>query len=186
MNTQEASRSGVDTEHASFANSTARRLMSLKGDKTVVIDRPPPSLKVMNRSLQGWSQPTEHQTEHTEHTEHQTTSKEGIIKVVCSCLSDFLEMFIVYSFPLVLLTRLHNKMTSLPKVVQNLKFSEQTENGYLFQERKVLKEMLKELSSGKGIQILRMDLTGVKAVFITLLAPFLTNTYKLLFLDINS
>ena len=180
MNIQEASRSGVDTEHASFANSTARRLMSLKGDKTVVIDRPPPSLKVMNRSLQDWSQ------EPTEHTEHQTTSKGGIIKVVCSCLSDFLEMFIVYSFPLVLLTRLHNKMTSLKEVVQNLKFSEQTENGYLFQERKVLKEMLKELSSGKGIQILRMDLTGVKAVFITLLAPFLTNTYKLLFLDINS
>ena len=182
MNIQEASRSGVDNEHASFANSTARRLMRLKGDKTVVIDRLPPSLKVMNRSLQGWSQPTEHQTEHTE---HQTTSKEGIIKVVCSCLSDFLEMFIVYSFPLVLLTRLHNKMKSLPEVVQNLKFSDQTENRYLFRERKVLKEMLKELSSGKGIQILRMDLTGVKAVFITLLAPFLTTTYKLLFLDIQ-
>ena len=76
-------------------------------------------------------------------------------------------------------------MTSLKEVVQNLKFSEQTENGYLFQERKVLKEMLKELSSGKGIQILRMDLTGVKAVFITLLAPFLTTTYRLLFLDIQ-
>ena len=179
MNVQEASRSGVNTEHAIFANSTARRLMRLKGDKTVVIDRPRPSSKVMNRSLQGWSQ------EPTEHTEHQTTSKGGIIKVVCSCLSDFLEMFIVYSFPLVLLTRLHNKMTSLPEVVQNLKFSEQTENGYLFREREVLKEMLKELSSGKGIQILRMDLTGVKAVFITLLAPFLTNTYKLLFLDIR-
>ena len=179
MNVQEASRSGVDTEHAIFANSTARRLMRLKDDKTVVIDRPRPSSKVMNRSLQGCSQ------EPTEHTEHQTTSKGGIIKVVCSCLSDFLEMFIVYSFPLVLLTRLHNKMTSLPEVVQNLKFSEQTENGYLFRERKVLKEMLKELSSGKGIQILRMDLTGVKAVFITLLAPFLTNTYKLLFLDIR-
>ncbi|XP_074620244.1 uncharacterized protein LOC141879040 [Acropora palmata] len=179
MNIQEASRSGVDTEHAIFANSTARRLMRLKGDKTVVIDRPRPSSKRMNRSLQGWSQ------EPTEHTEHQTTSKGGIIKVVCSCLSDFLEMFIVYSFPLVLLARLHNKMTSLPEVVQNLKFSEQTENGYLFRERKVLKEMLKELSSGKGIQILRMDLTGVKAVFITLLAPFLTTTYKLLFLDIQ-
>ena len=179
MNVQEASRSGVDTEHAIFANSTARRLMRLKDDKTVVIDRPRPSSKVMNRSLQGCSQ------EPTEHTEHQTTSKGGIIKVVCSCLSDFLEMFIVYSFPLVLLTRLHNKMSSLPEVVQNLKFSEQTENGYLFRERKVLKEMLKELSSGKGIQILRMDLTGVKAVFITLLAPFLTNTYKLLFLDIR-
>ena len=179
MNIQEASRSGVDTKHAIFANSTARRLMRLKGDKTVVIDRLPPSLKVMNRSLQGWSQ------EPKEHTEHQTTSKWGILKVVCSCLSDFLEMFIVYSFPLVLLTRLHNKMTSLKEVVQNLKFSEQTENAYLFRERKVLKEMLKELSSGKGIQILRMDLSGVKAVFITLLAPFLTTTYKLLFLDIQ-
>ena len=180
MKIQGAPRSGVDTENAIFANSTARRLMRLKGDQTVVIDRPPPSSKVMNRTHQGWSQ------EPTEPTEHRTTSKAIIImKVVCSCLSDFLEMFIVYSFPLVLLTRLHNKMTSLREVVQNLKFSEQIKKGYLFQERKILKEMLKDLSSGKGIQILGMDLTGVKAVFISLLMPFLTTTYKLLFLDIQ-
>ena len=174
VNIKEASRGEVDTENA---NSTASSLR-LNGGETLLTIRPPRLSKVMNRGQEGWFQ------EITERTELVTTWQ-GIVKVVFGGLSDFLEMFIVYSFPLVLLTRLHNKMTTLPEVVQNLKFSEQRESGYLFQDKKVLKEMLKVFSSGKGIQILRMNLTGVKAVFITLLTPFLTTAYHLLFLDIK-
>ncbi|XP_068734898.1 uncharacterized protein [Montipora capricornis] len=115
----------------------------------------------------------------------QETSWHGVVKVVFSGLSDFLQMFILYSFPLVLLTRINNAMRSLPEVVQNLKFSEQSAGGFLFQRRETLKEMLKELSSGSGIKILRMNLTGVKAALITLLMPFLTTAFNLLFLDIH-
>ena len=86
---------------------------------------------------------------------------------------------------MVLLTGLHNEMTSLSEVVQNLEFAEQIENGYLFQGRRVLKDILKDLSSGKGIQILRMNLTAVKAVFITLLMPFLTTAFSLLSSDVK-
>ena len=177
VNIKEASRGGVDTENAILANSTASSLR-LKGGETLLTIRPPQLSKVMNRGKEGWFQ------EITERTELETTWQ-GIVKVVFGGLSDFLEMFIVYSFPLVLLARLHNKITSLPEVVQNLTYTEQIESGSLFQERKVLKEMLKEFSSGKGIQILRMNLTGVKAVFITLLMPFLTTAINLLCLDIK-
>ena len=176
-NIKKASGGGVDTENATLANSTASSLR-LEGGETLLAIRPPQLSKVMHRGQEGWFQ------EMTERTELETTWQ-GIVKVFFGGLSDFLEMFIVYSFPLVLLTKLHNKMTSLPEVVQNLKFSEQIERSYLFQDKKVLKEMLKVFSSGKGIQILRMNLTGVKAVFITLLMPFLTTAFNLLFLDIK-
>ena len=169
MNIKEASRRGVDTKNVILANSTASS-WRLKGGETLQIIRAPPLLKVKNIKQKDW------QLE---------TTWNGIIMVVCGGLSDFLEMFIVYCFPLVLLTRLHNEMTSLPEVVQNLTYTEQIEGGYLFQEKEVLKEMLEVFSSGKGIQILRMNLTGLKAVFITLLTPFLTTTVNLLFLDIN-
>ena len=169
------SRSGVDTENAIFENLNSSSL-HLKGGEILLIIHPPQLSKGLNGRRQVQIQKL------TESTE---TSWQGIVVVVCGGVSDFLEMFIVYSFPLVLLTRLHNKMTSLPEVVQNLPFAEQIRNGYLFQERRVLKEMLRDLSSAKGIQILRMNLTGVKAVFITLLMPFLSTAFHLLFLDIK-
>ena len=173
MDIPAASRSGIDTD-AILANFKASTLQ-LKGDETPLNIRPPPS-PVINSSLpQVWAG----------EGSAEGGSLSGIIKVLFEGLSDFLEMFIVYNFPLVLLARLHNKITSLPEVVQNLKFSEQIESGSLFQDKKVLKEMLKEFSSGKGIQILRMNLTGVKAVFITLLMPFLTTTINLLILHVK-
>ena len=168
---------GASDRNVILSNSTASSLR-LNGGETLLIIRPPQLSEVMNSKGQDL------RPELTEPSKLET-SWNGIIIVVCDGLSRFLEMFIVYCFPLVLLTGLHNEMTSLSEVVQNLKFAEQIENGFLFQERRVLKDILKDLSSGKGIQILRMDLTGVKAVFISLLAPFLTTTYKLLFLDVK-
>ena len=177
MSIKEASRGGVNTEIMILTNSTGRSLR-LNGGESLLIIRPPQLSKVTNSRKQALRR------ELTEQTKLETLPN-GIIMVVCSGLSDLLEMLIVYSFPLVLLISLHNEMRSLPEVVQNLEFAEQIENGYLFQERRVLKEMLKDLSSGRGIQILRMNLTAVKAVFITLLMPFLTTAYNLLFLDIK-
>ncbi|XP_068702894.1 uncharacterized protein [Montipora foliosa] len=145
------------------------------GEVALILRLPPKALNTRERVL---SQLVKTRTV-------QETSWRGVVKVVFSGLSDFLEMFILYSFPLVLLTRIHNAMRSLPEVVQNLKFSEQRAEGFLFQSRETLKEMLKELSSGSGIKILRMNLTGVKAALITLLMPFLTTAFNLLFLDIH-
>ena len=169
------SRSGVDTENTIFENLNSSSL-HFKGGEILLVIYPPQLSKGLNSRRQVQIQKLIENTE---------ISWQGIVVVVCGGVSDFLEMFIVYSFPLVLLTRLHNKMTSLPEVVQNLPFAEQIRNGYLFQERRVLKEMLKDLSSAKGIQILRMNLTGVKAVFITLLMPFLSTAFHQLFSDIK-
>ena len=168
---------GASDRNVILSNSTASSLR-LNGGETLLIIRPPQLSEVMNSKEQDL------RPELTEPSKLET-SWNGIIIVVCDGLSSFLEMFIVYSFPLVLLTGLHNEMTSLSEAVQNLEFAEQIENGFLFQERRVLKDMLKDLSSGKGIQILRMNLTAVKAVFITLLMPFLTTAFNLLFLDVK-
>ena len=176
MRIKGASRTGVDTGNVILSNSTARSLR-LNGGEILII-RPPQLSEAMNRKEQGL------RPELTGPTKLETSWK-GITIVVCEGLSCFLEMFIVYSFPLVLLTGLHNEMTSLSEVVQNLEFAEQIENGYLFQGRRVLKDILKDLSSGKGIQILRMNLTAVKAVFITLLMPFLTTAFSLLSSDVK-
>ena len=176
-NIKKASRNDVNTGNAIFMNSTARSLRLDEGEGLHSI-RSPQLFTVMESRKQAWRR------EVTEQTKIET-SWQGIIIVFCGGLSDFLEMFIVYSLPLVLLTRLHNKMTSLSDVVQNLEFAEQIEKGFLFQGRRVLKDILKDLSSGKGIQILRMNVTGVKAVFITLLTPFLTTAFNLLFLDVK-
>ena len=162
---------------AIFVNSTASSLRLDEGEGLHSI-RSPQLFTVMESRKQAWRR------EVTEQTKIET-SWQGIIIVFCGGLSDFLEMFIVYSLPLVLLTRLHNKMTSLSDVVQNLEFDEQMEKRFLFQGRRVLKDILKDLSSGKGIQILRMNVTGVKAVFITLLTPFLTTAFNLLLLDVK-
>ena len=86
---------------------------------------------------------------------------------------------------LVFLAKLHKIMTSLPEVVRGLKFSEQRENGYLFQNKQILDEMLEDLSTGRGIRILGMNLTGVKAVLVTLLMPFLTTAIHLLLLHVD-
>lgn len=113
------------------------------------------------------------------------TDVNGFVKIGCSALGDFLEMFVLYSLPLVFLAKLHKIMTSLPQVVRGLKFSEQTENGYLFQNEQVLDKMVADLSTGRGIQILGMNLTGVKAVLVTLLMPFLTTAIHLLLLHVD-
>lgn len=113
------------------------------------------------------------------------TDVAGITKIVCANLGDFVEMLVLYSLPLFFLAKLHKIMTSLPEVVQDLKFSEQTTNGYLFQNKQIMDEMKGDLSTGRGIQILRMNLTGIKAALLTLLMPFLTTAIHLLFLHVD-
>lgn len=119
-----------------------------------------------------------------QHTEYKTDVI-GVVKIACGALGDFLEMFVLYSLPLVFLAKLHKIMRSLPEVVQVLKFSEQREKGYLFQNRQILDEMLADLSTARGVQILRMNLTGVKAALLTLLMPLLTTAVHLLFLHVD-
>lgn len=119
-----------------------------------------------------------------DHTEY-LTDVNGIVKFACGALADLLEMIILYSLPLWFLAKLHKVMRSLPEVVQVLKFSEQRENGYLFQDRQILKDMLEDLSRARGIQILGTNLTGVRAAVMTLLMPFLTTASHLLFLHIH-
>ena len=109
----------------------------------------------------------------------------GVAKIICSNLGDFLEMVMLYSLPLVFLAKLHKIITSLPEVVQKLKFIDQMEKGYLFQNEEVLKKMKRDLSTGRGVQILRMNLTGIKAALLTLLMPFLTTTIHLLFVHVD-
>lgn len=109
----------------------------------------------------------------------------GIAKIICGNLGDFLEMVMLYSLPLVFLAKLHKIMTSLSEVVQDLKFSEQKKNGYLFQNQQIQDEVKEDLSTGRGIQILRMNLTGIKAALLTLLMPFLTTAIHLLFLHVD-
>ncbi|KAL9972028.1 hypothetical protein ACROYT_G018267 [Oculina patagonica] len=119
-----------------------------------------------------------------EHTVSKTDVA-GITKIFFANLGDFLEMLVLYSLPLVFLAKLHKIMRSLPEVVQKLKFSDQMEKGYLFQDKQILDEMNGDLSTGRGVQILRMNLTGVKAALLTLLMPFLTTTIHLLFLHVD-
>ena len=119
-----------------------------------------------------------------EHTEY-LTDVNGTLKLACGALADLLEMIILYSLPLWFLVKLHKVMRSLAEVVQVLRFSEQRENGYLFQDHQILDEMLSDLSSARGVQILRMNLTSVKAAVMTLLMPFLTTAVHLLFLHIH-
>ena len=113
------------------------------------------------------------------------TDVAGIAKIICANLGDFVEMLVLYSLPLFFLAKLHKIMTSLPEVVQDLKFSEQTRYGYLFQNKQIQDEVKGDLSTGRGIQILRMNLTGIKAALLTLLMPFLTTAIHLLFLHVD-
>lgn len=126
-------------------------------------------------------------TEHRPPQKHNVTKTDvaGIAKIICSNLGDFLEMVMLYSLPLVFLAKLHKIITSLSEVVRKLKFSDQMENGYLFQNEEVLEKMNRDLSKGRGVQILRMNLTGIKAALLTLLMPFLTTTIHLLFLHVD-
>ena len=119
-----------------------------------------------------------------EHTEKLTDVKE-VLRIGCSALGDFLEMLVLYTLPLVFLAKLHKIMTSLPEVVGDLKFSEQREAGYLFQNEEILDKMVATLSTGRGIQIMGMNLTGVKTALVTLLLPFLTTAIHLLLLHVD-
>lgn len=113
------------------------------------------------------------------------TDVAGIAKIICANLGDLVEMLVLYSLPLFFLAKLHKIMTSLPEVVQDLKFSEQTKYEYLFQNKQIKDEVKEDLSTGRGIQILRMNLTGIKAAILTLLMPFLTTAIHLLFLHVD-
>lgn len=119
-----------------------------------------------------------------EHIEKRTDVKE-VIRIGCSALGVLLEMLVLYTLPLVFLAKLHKIMTSLPEVVRDLKFSEQREAGYLFQNNEILNKMLEVLSTGRGIQIMGMNLTGVKTALVTLLLPFLTAAIHLLLLHVD-
>ena len=121
-----------------------------------------------------------------EYTDKLTDVKE-VIRIGCSALGDFLEMLVLYTLPLVFLAKLHKIMTSLPEVVRDLKFSEQRdpEAGFLFQNRQILNEVLEDLSTGRGIQIMGMNMTGVKTALVTLLLPFLTTAIHLLLLHVD-
>ena len=119
-----------------------------------------------------------------EYTDKLTDVKE-VIRIGCSALGDFLEMLVLYTLPLIFLAKLHKIMTRLPEVVGDLKFSEQREAGYLFQNKEILDTMVAKLSTGRGIQIMEMNLTGVKTALVTLLLPFLTTAIHLLFLHVD-
>ena len=119
-----------------------------------------------------------------EHIEKRTDVKE-VIRIGCSALGVLLEMLVLYTLPLVFLAKLHKIMTSLPEVVRDLKFSDQREAGYLFQNNEILDKMLAVLSTGRGIQIMGMNLTGVKTALVTLLLPFLTAAIHLLLLHVD-
>ena len=119
-----------------------------------------------------------------EHIEKRTDVKE-VIRIGCSALGVLLEMLVLYTLPLVFLAKLHKIMTRLPEVVRDLKFSEQREAGYLFQNNEILDKMLAVLSTGRGIQIMGMNLTGVKTALVTLLLPFLTAAIHLLLLHVD-
>ena len=119
-----------------------------------------------------------------EYTDKLTDVKE-VIRIGCSALGDFLEMLVLYTLPLIFLAKLHKIMTRLPEVVGDLKFSEQREAGYLFQNEEILDKMVAKLSTGRGIQIMGMNLTGVKTALVTLLLPFLTTAIHLLLLHVD-
>ncbi|XP_073254284.1 uncharacterized protein [Porites lutea] len=119
-----------------------------------------------------------------EYTDKLTDVKE-VIRIGCSALGDFLEMLVLYTLPLIFLAKLHKIMTSLPEVVRDLKFSEQREAGFLFQNKQMLNEVLEDLSTGRGIQIMGMNMTGVKTALVTLLLPFLTTAIHLLLLHVD-
>ena len=119
-----------------------------------------------------------------EYTDKLTDVKE-VIRIGCSALGDFLEMLVLYTLPLIFLAKLHKIMTRLPEVVGDLKFSEQREEGYLFQNKEILDTMVAKLSTGRGIQIMEMNLTGVKTALVTLLLPFLTTAIHLLLLHVD-
>ena len=132
--------------------------------------------------------PSSQNTTQPKAPEKHTVSKKdvaGIAKIICSNLGDFLEMIVLYSLPFVFLAKLHKIMTSLPEVVQKLKFSDQMEKGYLFQDKQILDDMKADLSTGRGVQVLGMNLTGIKAALLTLLMPFLTTAIHLLFLHVD-
>lgn len=118
---------------------------------------------------------------------HTVSKTDGwmITKIICGALADFLEMLVLYSLPIVFLAKLHKIMTSLPEVVQDLKYSEQREGDYLFDDDEILNKVKGYLENGRGIRILGIDLTGVKAVLLTLLMPFLTTAIHLLFVHVD-
>lgn len=118
---------------------------------------------------------------------HTVSKTDGwmITKIICGALADFLEMLVLYSLPIVFLAKLHKIITSLPEVVQDLKYSEQQEGDYLFDDDEILSKVKGYLENGRGIRILGVDLTGVKAVLLTLLMPFLTTAIHLLFVHVD-
>ena len=113
------------------------------------------------------------------------TDVAGIAKIICANLGDLVEMLVLYSLPLFFLAKLHKIMASLPEVVEDLKFSVQMKYEYLIQNKQIKDEVKEDLSTGRGIQILRMNLTGIKAAILTLLMPFLTTAIHLLFLHVD-
>ena len=108
-----------------------------------------------------------------------------ITKIICGALADFLEMLVLYSLPIVFLAKLHKIMTSLSEVIHDLKYSGQREGDYLFDNDEILSKVKGYLENGRGIRILGIDLTGVKAVLLTLLMPFLTTAIHLLFVHVD-
>ena len=118
---------------------------------------------------------------------HTVSKTDGwmITKIICGALADFLEMLVLYSLPIVFLAKLHKIMTSLSEVIHDLKYSGQREGDYLFDNDEILSKVKGYLENGKGIRILGIDLTGVKAVLLTLLMPFLTTAIHLLFVHVD-
>lgn len=118
---------------------------------------------------------------------HTVSKTDGwmIAKIICGALADFLEMLVLYSLPIVFLAKLHKIITSLPEVVQDLKFSEQKHGEYLIENDEILRKMKEILENGRGIRILGIDLTGVKAALLTLMMPFLTTAIHLLFVHVD-
>ena len=109
----------------------------------------------------------------------------AIVKAVINALAVFLEMFVLCSLPLFLLAKVSKVMTQLPETVQMLKFRRQEEKGYMIQNKEDLADVLKFLETGRGIQVLDMNLTSVKAALITLLMPFLTTVIHLMLVHVD-
>lgn len=97
----------------------------------------------------------------------------------------FLAELLALYLPLILIGKTNKAIKRISEILQCLKFDEQQRQGYIFQSRAELDEMLKDLSNAHGVHILGMEITVIKTWLLAVIMPLWTLLLHIIFKHVD-
>lgn len=109
----------------------------------------------------------------------------GIIKVCLMLLGDVFEALALFGLPVIMIGKVEKCLKAIRDAIRMLKFDEQKETFYMFQNEKDIGSWDSILNDVRGIQLMGFNLASFRAALLMLLFPFVTTVFRYMLKHVN-